>query len=113
MTKGIGPSPEANALITLGENDTNLADGETYMMNIKIATLHIVTNPLFSPNPTNPCATTAINTEVVRSFFLPTRYMLWASANRQKVIWSLALTSIRKIGGKVMTTFTTVTRIEI
>lgn len=85
MTNGIGPSPEANALIISGENESNFADGETYIMNIKIATLHIVTNPLFSPKPTKPCAATAINTEVVRSFFLPTRYTLWASVNRQKV----------------------------
>ena len=50
------------------------------MMNIRIARLHMATNPLFNPKPMNPCANTAVNTEVVRSFFLPTRYMFWESA---------------------------------
>jgi hypothetical protein len=55
------------------------------MMNTRIATLHIPTNPLFNPKPINACPATAINTEAVRSFFLPTRYKLWGtSANRQR-----------------------------
>lgn len=83
------------------------------MMNARIATLHNTTSPLFSPKPMSPCAATAVNTEIVRSFFLPTRYKPWASANCKKRGGRLALTSIRKIGGKVMTTFTTVTRIEM
>lgn len=39
--------------------------------------LHIATDPLFNPKPINPCAATAVNTETVRIFFLPTRYKLW------------------------------------
>lgn len=83
------------------------------MMNARIATLHITTNPLFNPKPMNPCAATAVNTEAVRSFFLPTRYRFGASANCKKRGGRLVPTSIRKIGGKVMTTFTTVMRIEM
>lgn len=52
------------------------------MMNTRIATLHITTNPLFSPKPMNPCPTTAANTETVRSFFLPTRYMFYVGRQR-------------------------------
>ena len=111
---GMGPSPEANALTVPGEHKFNPTGKWTYMMNTRTATLQITLNPLFSPKPMNPCPSTAVSAETVRSFFLPMRYKPRGSMSGMVGKGErLGLTSIRKIGGKVMTTFTTVTRIEM
>lgn len=83
---GIGPSPQANALETQRENMQQLHRPRTYMMNTMIARLHMTTNPLFNPKPISPWPATAVNTEAVRSFFLPTRCQVVerASARRQE-----------------------------
>lgn len=80
---------------------------QTYAINVMIATEARVTNPVSKPNPTHQSEAMAPSPDSESSFLRPIRYT--KAGLIMFNVFSYALhTSIKKMGGKVIITFTMV-----
>lgn len=86
---------------------------EIHITNVTIAILAIVANPESRANPTAISESIAPRMEVARRVFLPILCKNYRVNHISSVSEGLYITSMRKIGGKVIRTFMTVMLREI